>query len=148
MERGPSTQQLFVVEGLRSNLLGLPAIKALSLATRSHSRADETEFSRHPRALQEAVSGTGQPGGDVRNPTEARSNGIHIVHSKTDTATAEGEGITTNGDHGSDFKSRRPNPLVCGDGCSSEEVRRNSDLRGPQTLESVRPQGSPPSPKG
>ena len=29
-----STQQLFIVEGLRSNLLGLPAIKALNLAIR------------------------------------------------------------------------------------------------------------------
>ena len=44
------------------------------------------------------------------------------------------EELQQNGDHGSHLKSRRPNPLVRGDGCSSEEVGRNSDLRGPQTL--------------
>ena len=38
------TQQLFVVKGLRSNLLGLPAIRALNLAT----RLDETTAEEMP----------------------------------------------------------------------------------------------------
>ena len=41
-----STQQLFVMKGLRSNLLGLPAIKALSLATRlDEATAEPKELS-------------------------------------------------------------------------------------------------------
>ena len=131
-----SQQQVFVVDGLKSNLLGLPAITALHLTARietaehSETTADTTYMQRFPKVFQ----GLGNLGEEF-TITKTRCHPSRTLYAtqRPSTTPTEGRGAPSNGVHGSHLEGRRTNSLVCGYGCCTKEIWQGPHKRRPQT---------------
>ena len=134
----------------KANLLGLPAIKALHLAT----RLDETTSTTAPlcsmyihERFRTVFQGLGNLGEDY---DEAWSQSIRTLYPTTSTSTAEREGrrgAEMHGSYGSDIKSWHSHPLMCRHGCGPKEIRCCTYMRRPQATQPKCAPGSSPPPQ-
>ena len=139
-------QQVFVIQGLKNNLLGLPAIKTLHLAI----RVDAMEMDKAmPNEIKQKFSmlfqGLGNLGEEFTIRLKPNATPYPSQHSTPLTSTS-GRGASTHGVHGGDLQGQRTNPLVCRHGCDAKKIGKSSNLCGPKTTEPERTErGSPTS---
>ena len=140
-----SLQQLHVVKGLGSNLLGLPTIRALNLATRLEETTAESApltavyIHQHYKKVFQGLGNLGvecevrlEPGVKPFVLYTPRRVPLPLREKVSEELTKmEGMGVISWVD----------NPLVCRDGGSPKEVRRSPYLRRPQAPEPERSSG-------
>ena len=105
------TQSVYVADGLKTNLLGLPEIVALKLAV----RVDTTETKCLPTMAE-----------NVKKRFPSIFQGLGNSNSPRSQSSSR---IGTNGEARSNFKSQQTNSLVCRNGNSTKETRSNTHLR-------------------
>ena len=144
------TQQLFVIKGLRSNLLGLPAIRALNLAIRlDETTADPTPLTAstvHQR-YKKVFQGLGNLGEEYEIQLEPGATPFALFTPRRVPLPLREKVSDELGD-GGNLKGRCTNPLVRRNGCSPQEIWRHPHLRGSETPQPECSSGGPSPSKG
>ena len=122
-------QKIYVVEGLKKNLLGLPAMTQLQLVC----RVDSTELSGHPIAQQfpTVFKGLGTIGNELYHQTQRKICSLFPVCATqcSHSPATKGQGGTgENGKTRGNLKGPNPNSIVLWNGGCTQEIRCSTNM--------------------
>ena len=127
-----SIQQLYVIKGLRTNLLGLQANTALNLAARVDTTIHSDITSLYPSLFQ-GLGSLGKPY-EIKLTPNPIPHAIYTPRKVPLHTQRKGPSrIEPDGVNGNNLKSRRSLKLVCWNGCYTQKELVSPDLHRPSS---------------